>query len=123
MQNLNLVVLAGRLVADPKLRELPSGAPVANFSVAVNRTTRKKDGSFEDALEGYFDCQVFDGLALSVMESFKKGAPVQLSGTLLQKTYESNDGNKVSKFEIRVRSIGPALLPAKAESKPEPVPA
>ena len=120
--HVNLVTLSGRLVADPRQRELPSGAPVANFSIAVNRPTRKKDGTFEDVLEGFFDCETFDGLAVAVATSLKKGSPVQLTGTLLQKTYQGNDGNRVSKTEIRVRSIGPALVPTKSEPK-EPQPA
>lgn len=123
MGHVNLVALSGRLVADPRLRQLPSGAPVASFSIAVNRTTRKRDGSFEDVLEGFFDCEVFDDLALQVAE-LSKGAPVQLTGTLLQKSFEGNDGNQVRKVEIRVRSIGPALAPAKKTAAvPEPQPA
>ncbi len=112
--HVNLVVLAGRLVAPPKLRYLPSGAPVASFSVAVNRT-RKRDGKFEDILEGFFDCEVFDDLALQVSE-LAKGASVQLTGTLLQKSFEGNDGNQVRKVEIRVRSLGPALAPTKKDA-------
>lgn len=111
----NLVILTGRLTAEPVLRYLPSGAPVANFSVAVNRSSRKKDGSFEDTLEGFFDCELFDALGIAAAESLKKGQLVQLTGTLLQKRFENKAGDAVNKIEVRVRSIAPVLLPAKAD--------
>ena len=111
----NLVILTGRLTGEPVLRYLPSGAPVANFSVAVNRNTRKKDGSFEDVLEGFFDCELFDSLGIAAAENLRKGQLVQLTGALLQKRFQSKAGEQVSKVEIRVRSIAPVLLPAKAE--------
>lgn len=114
--HVNLVVLTGRLVADPRLRRLPSGDPVVSFSVAVNRNSRKKSGEWEPVLEGFFDCEAFDDLALQISENFKKGAPVQLTGTLLQKTFQGNDGNEVRKVEIRTRSIGPVFMPRKAET-------
>jgi single-strand DNA-binding protein len=115
MDHRNLVVLTGRLTADPELRYLPSGAPVANFSVAVNRSSRKKDGTFEDILEGYFDCEVFDNLAIALAESLPKGAKVQLTGSLLQKRYENSAGQSVSKIGIRVRSIARVLAAAKVK--------
>jgi single-strand DNA-binding protein len=115
MDHRNLVVLTGRLTADPELRYLPSGAPVANFSVAVNRSSRKKDGTFEDILEGYFDCEVFDNLAIALAESLPKGAKVQLTGSLLQKRYENSAGQSVSKIAIRVRSIARVLAAAKVK--------
>lgn len=111
----NLVILTGRLTGEPVLRYLPAGAPVANFSVAVNRNSRKKDGSYEDVLEGFFDCELFDGVAITAAETLRKGQLVQLTGTLLQKRFESKAGDQVSKVEIRVRSIAPVLLAAKAE--------
>ena len=116
MDSRNAVVLIGRLAADPELRYLPSGSPVANFSVAVNRSTRKPDGSFEDNLDGFFDCEVFGGLALSAAETLKKGAPVQVAGSLLQKKFQGNKGQQISRVELRVRSIAAPLAPAKTET-------
>jgi len=112
----NLVILTGRLVAEPVLRYLPSGAPVANFSIAVNRNSRNKDGSFTDTLEGFFDCELFDGVAITAAESLRKGQVIQVTGTLLQKRFESKAGEQVNKVEIRVRSIAPVLLAPKSET-------
>jgi len=107
----NVVVLAGRLAADPELRYLPNGTPVANFAVAVNRSTRKPDGSFEDSLEGFFDCEVFDGQALALAENAGKGAEVHVTGSLVQKKFQTkgSPARTVSKIEVRVSSVAPAM--------------
>jgi len=114
-----VVVLIGRLAGDPELRYLPNGTPVGNFSIAVNRSVRKPDGSFEDALDGFFDCEVFGGIAVTVAESLRKGSEVQITGSLLQKKFKTNGAQSrtVSKVEIRVKTIGPALAAAR-ESAP-----
>lgn len=109
--NKNLVFLVGRLVADPELRYLSSGTPVAKFAVAVNRTTRKGDAGFQDDLDGFFDCEAFGGQALALAETCPKGTEVQLSGALRQKKFKTNGENSrtVSKIEIRVESVAPVL--------------
>lgn len=126
----NLVFLVGRLVADPELRYLNSGTPVAKFAVAVNRTTRKGDAGFQDDLDGFFDCEAFGGQALALAETCPKGTEVQLSGALRQKKFQTNGENSrtVSRVEIRVESIAPVLdvrkvintEPAEAEAAAQP---
>ncbi len=44
---LNRVVLVGRLTKDPELRYTPSGAAVATFTLAVNRTFTNQSGERE----------------------------------------------------------------------------
>lgn len=111
MSTKNLVFLVGRLAADPELKYLNNGTPVANFAVAVNRTHRKPDGGFEDSLDGFFDCEVFGAQALALAEQAEKGSDVHLSGSLRQKKFHPN-GDKsrtVSRVEIRVESLATSL--------------
>ena len=114
----NLVMVIGRLAADVELRYLDDGTPVANFAVAVNRSTRKADGSFEDSLDGFFDCEVFGRQALALAETCAKGSEVHILGSLLQKKFKTNGAQPrtVSKVEIRVKSIAPVLPAAKSEA-------
>lgn len=107
----NMVALVGRLTADPQLRYLPNGSPVANFAVAVNRAIRKPNGDFEDSLDGFFDCELFGGQAVALAENCKKGSEVQLTGSLLQKKFETKGSQPrtISKVEVRVTSIAPVL--------------
>lgn len=118
----NVTVLIGRLVKDIELRYLDSGTPVANFSIAVNRSTRKPDGSFEDTLDGFFDCELFGGQALGAADEFSKGSEICVVGSLLQKKFQSN-GRTVSRIEVRVRSISAPVKVAKLDEAPKPQPA
>lgn len=128
MNTKNLIFLVGRLVADPELRYTPQGTPVTNFSVAVNRSIKKSEG-WEDQLDGFFDCELFGGSAITLCEDFKKGSDVQLSGSLRQKTWHPNGdrSRKASKVEIRVESIAAVLevrktndVPAEQQAEPQP---
>ncbi len=120
--NKNLVFLVGRLVADPELRYLNSGTPVAKFAVAVNRTTRKGDAGFQDDLDGFFDCEAFGGQALALAETCPKGTEVQLSGALRQKKFQTSGENArtISRVEIRVESVAPVLDVRKVIDATEP---
>jgi single-strand DNA-binding protein len=109
MDTRNVVVLIGRLVADPELKYLSNGTPVANFAIAVNRSIPKGDG-FEESLDGFFDCEAFGGTAVALAETLTKGDLTQVTGSLLQKKFEAKGGHKVNKVEIRVRNIGQVLI-------------
>jgi single-strand DNA-binding protein len=115
----NSVVLVGRLVAEPTLKYLDTGTAVATFSIAVNRSTRKPDGSFEDSLDGFFDCQVFGRLGQTAAETLHKGNEVQISGSLRQNKFKTRQGQTVSRVEITVRTIGQVLLPPRAAQNGE----
>ncbi len=125
----NLIYLVGRLTADPELRYTPQGTPVTNFALAVNRSIRKPEGGWKDERDGFFDCELFGGAALTLCEDFKKGAAVQISGSLRQKTWKPNgeQGRTASKIEIRVESIAAVLevrkLDDAKQEQPEPQPA
>ena len=124
MDSRNMIVLVGRLVADPELRFTPGGEPVANFALAVNRTTRKPDGSFEDSLDGFFDCEHFGKTAVTLAESCGKGSEVQVTGSLHQRKFKVGNGageRTVSKIAVRAKTVAPVLAPPKAEPAAQPV--
>jgi len=98
---------------------MPNGKPVTGFALAVNRSIRKGDGSFEDSLDGYFDCEHFGGTAVTLAEEYRKGALVQITGSLHQRKYkvDSVAGERtVSKIEIKAKTVAPVLIAPKAES-------
>ncbi len=125
MDTKNVVMLVGRLAADPELKYLDDGTAVANFAVAVNRSTYKPDGSFEDVLDGFFDCEFYGRQAERLAETCIKGTEVQLSGSLRQKKFQTKgeQPRTVSKIGIRVSSIAPSLvIPKEAPSAEEAPP-
>jgi single-strand DNA-binding protein len=108
MASENVVTLVGNITDDPELRFTPSGLPVANFTVAVNRRV-PKDGGWEDKLEGFFRCSCWRDMAENVAESLTKGARVMVVGRLQQRSWEDQDGNKRSAVEVQVDEVGPSL--------------
>ena len=110
MHSRNVVVLVGRLVADPVLRYTNGGSAVTEFSLAVNRSTRQDDGSFKDSLDGFFDCEVWGAIGEVVTEKFSKGSELYVTGSLAQNKFEK-DGRKISRILVKVKTVGPALSP------------
>ncbi len=94
----NKVFLIGRLTRDPEIRYLPSGMPVANFSIAVN-DNYKKDGQTVENVN-YFDIVVFSRQAETCNEYLSKGKPVLIDGKLQQRRWEAQDGTKRNKIEV-----------------------
>jgi single-strand DNA-binding protein len=122
LETKNVVVLIGRLTKAPALKYLDSGSPVANFSIAVNRSVRQANGSFSDELDGFFDCELYGGQAITAAETFDKGSEACVVGSLLQKKFQSKGDNPrtISRIEIRVRSIAAPLKVAKLDDAPAP---
>jgi single-strand DNA-binding protein len=110
----NTVSLVGNITDDPELRFTPSGSAVANFTVAVNRRFQK-DGQWEDRLDGFFRCNCWRDMAENVAESLQKGMRVVVVGRLQQRSWDDNDGNRRSVFEIQVDEVGPSLRWATAQ--------
>ena len=105
----NTVTLVGNITDDPELRFTPTGRPVANFTVAVNKRTRTPEGQWEDKLDGFFRCNAWADMAENVAESLTKGTRVLVTGRLQQRSWEDGEGNKRSAFEIQVDEVGPSL--------------
>ena len=105
----NTVTLVGNVTDDPELRFTPSGAAVANFTVAVNRRFKNNDGQWEDRLDGFFRCNCWRDMAEHVAESLTKGTRVLVTGRLQQRSWEDQEGGKRSAFEIQVDEVGPSL--------------
>ena len=105
----NTITLVGNVTDDPELRFTPSGLPVANFTVAVNRRFKNASGQWEDKLDGFFRCSCWRDMAENVAESLQKGARVMVVGRLQEQRWEDQEGGKRSRVEIQVDEVGPSL--------------
>lgn len=114
MASENTVTLVGNITNDPELRFTPSGAAVANFTVAVNRRQRNQDGGWDDKLEGFFRCSCWREMAEHVAE-LTKGTRVIVVGRLQQRSWEDQSGNKRTEVEVQVDEVGPSLRWASAQ--------
>ena len=102
-KSFNKVIIMGNLVRDPELRYLPSGMPVANFSIASNDSYKKGDDLVESV--SYLDVVVFSRQAENCNEYLSKGRPVLIEGRLQQRRWEAKDGTKRSKVEIVASNV------------------
>lgn len=98
---LNIVIISGRLVRDPELKEA-DGQKVLNFSIAHNRKY-KVHGEPKDEVS-YFDCVAFKQTAELIATHLEKGSSVVLAGRLVQQTYEK-DGKNVSRIKLIVNTV------------------
>lgn len=111
-----LITLVGNLTADPELRFTPSGAPVANFTVASTpRTFDRQANEWKDGDAMFLNCAVWRQAAENVAESLTKGMRVIVQGRLRSRSYETREGEKRTVFEVDVEEIGPALKYATAK--------
>lgn len=114
MNNVPITVV-GNLTADPELRFTPSGAAVANFTVAhTPRTFDKQTNEWRDGDPMFLNCSVWRQYAENVTESLQKGARVIVQGNLKSRSYETREGEKRTVFEIDAEEVGPALRYATA---------
>ena len=110
------ITLVGNLTADPELRFTPSGAAVANFTVASTpRTFDRQTNEWKDGDAMFLNCAVWRQAAENVAESLQKGMRVIVQGRLKSRSYETREGERRTVFEIDVDEIGPALKYATAK--------
>lgn len=99
---INRVIIIANTTRDVELKITPSGASVANFSIASNRKYKAGDETKEEV--SYFDCVVWGKLAELCEKYVKKGDKVGIEGRLQQRRWEA-DGKKASKVEIVVENV------------------
>ena len=110
------ITLVGNLTADPELRFTPSGAPVANFTVASTpRTFDRATGEWKDGDAMFLNCSVWRQPAENVAESLTKGMRVIVQGRLRSRSYETREGERRTVFEVDVDEVGPSLRYATAK--------
>lgn len=99
---INRTILVGRLTRDVDLRYTPTGVAVANFTIAVNRPFKSKDGE-QDA--DFINCVVWRKPAENLANYMKKGNQIGVDGRLQSRSYEGNDGKTVFVTEVVADSV------------------
>jgi single-strand DNA-binding protein len=111
-----IITVVGNLTADPELRFTPSGAAVANFTVASTpRQFDRQTNEWKDGEALFLRCNIWRQAAENVAESLTRGARVVVTGRLKQRSYETKEGEKRTVVELEVDEIGPSLRYATAK--------
>jgi len=99
---LNSVTLIGRLTRDPELRYTPNGAPVARFSLAVDRLSRGPDGERQT---DFIRCSCWNKQAELVSNYLQKGRLVAVEGSLRINVVNNADGSRREYAEVMCNRV------------------
>ncbi|MDR0945193.1 MAG: single-stranded DNA-binding protein [Bifidobacteriaceae bacterium] len=111
-----IITVIGNLTGDPELRFTPSGAAVANFTIASTpRVYDRQAGQWKDGETLFLRCSIWREAAENVSESLVKGTRVIAQGRLTQRSYETREGEKRTVVELQCDEIGPSLRYASAK--------
>ena len=98
---MNKIILVGRLTKDPELRSTSSGISTVNFSIAVNRNFKNKEGNYD---ADFLNCVAFRNQADFISKYFKKGSLIGVEGRVQTRSYDAQDGTKRYVTEIMVEN-------------------
>lgn len=112
-----VITLVGNLTGDPELRFTPSGAAVANFTVASTpRTFDRQSSEWKDGETLFMRCSIWREAAENVAESLHRGTRVVVTGRLVSRSWDDREsGQKRTVMEMQVDEIGPSLRYATAK--------
>lgn len=110
-----VLTVVGNLTADPELRFTNSGVALASFTVASTpRSFDRQSNEWKDGEALFLRCTVWRDYAEHVASSLSKGDRVIVQGNLSQRSYETDQGEKRTSYQLDVLEIGPALRYATA---------
>ena len=90
--SVNKAILVGNLGRDPEVRYLPSGQPVASFSLATSDNYTDRSGARQERTE-WHNIVVFGKQAELASQYLKKGRQVYVEGRISNRQYEAKDGS------------------------------
>ena len=99
---LNSTILIGRLTANPERKATPDGTCLATFRVAVDRNFTDKNGNRK---ADFFNVEAWSGTAEFVCKYFSKGDLIGIDGRLRSRSWESEDGRKLSATYVRAEEV------------------
>ena len=111
----NLVVLTGRLTADPELKTTQSGISVTSFSIAVDRRYRVG----EERQTDFINVVAWRQSAEFVAKYFKKGNMIGIEGSIQTRKYTDKNGNNRTAFEVVANNV--QFVESKRDSAPSAV--
>jgi len=101
MNSVNVVILLGRLTADPELTETNGGTTICKFSIAVEKfKTSDKEQSAD-----FFQIVTFNKIAENCSKFLKKGSQIIVEGSIHSKSWENKDKKRQYSVEINSSKI------------------
>ena len=100
----SMITLVGNVGRDPEMRYTPTGAAVADFSVAVNRKYKTNDGESRDETD-WFKITAWQKRAEFVNQYVERGAKIFVTGWFSMREYKRRDGAMGVSLEVSAQHI------------------
>ena len=98
--NLNKVVLAGRITADPELKQTASGISVLSFTIAVNRGYVSKNSEQGERQADFINVVAWRSTAEFISKYFRKGSAICVTGSIQTRSWQDQQGQKRYATEV-----------------------
>ncbi len=102
---MNKLTIIGNLTRDPELRTTPNGVSVCDFTVAVNRRNRSRDGQGGQPEADFFRVSAWRVLGENCAKFLAKGRKVCVIGPVSVRTYQGNDGATRASLEVTADDV------------------
>jgi len=111
MAGVNKVILVGNLGADPEIRQLPSGEPVANLRVATSESWRDKNSGERKEKTEWHRVVIFNENIAKVAEKYlRKGSKVYIEGQLQTRKWTNKEGQEQYSTEVVLQKFRGELV-------------
>ena len=99
---LNVVVLMGRLTADPEVKTTASGISVCSFSVAVDRNYSSQTAERQT---DFINIVAWRQTAEFITKYFSKGSMIGIEGSIQTRKYTDKEGKNRTAFEVIANNV------------------
>lgn len=113
-RGINKVILIGNLGADPDMRSMPNGDPVANLSLATSESWSDKQTGEKREKTEWHRVVAFGRLAEIIGQYCRKGSKLYIEGRLQTRKYTDNHG--VERYTTEIIANGIQMLDSKGDS-------
>lgn len=87
----------GRLTKEPEIKNTQSGVVITNFTVAIDRRLKEKDGTRK---ADFINCVSFGKTAELLKNFFHKGSWIGVCGSVQTRSFQRQDGSTAYVTEI-----------------------
>lgn len=99
---LNQIILVGRLVRDPELKEMEGGRHLSFITLAVPRSFKNRNGEYET---DFIECTLWEQTAKNTVEYCKKGNIVGVKGRVQSRIIENEENEKRTILEVIAEKV------------------
>ena len=115
--SVNKVILIGHLGADPEMRVMPSGTPIANLRVATTEVWNDRTTGQRQEKTEWHNIVVWGKQAETAGQYLTKGRQVYIEGRIRTRQWQDQQGQK--RFSTEIVALNMQMLGARGERGPE----